>query len=1458
MHMKKRGALLIAALLTTMMWGSIDFDNQDILPDEHQIRQVDLSGPSKISDITEPVTFVGVERGRSMSADTPIGMYTLAGFIPSQTIQSEFTQSRQDLAMLLVDDMTGMWDARMTIEEIPGLEIRTAVPPSGFLVQGDENALEQVALLPLVAASHPVPLSLLIHPSIEPTQDTIEVEVLGWNTLDAGRSDDSMPLGIGNLDTLDGAGFTDSGIVDNGRRWGSVNYESIASIVENPAVAWIAPLPQLVLSNDEVRDHTESEDVETWFSTVLDGSGQRIAVGDSGIDHDHGDFGSRIVSRTSVTPGDSSTADGSGHGTHVACTAVGSGYRSSGQYAGVAPEAEIVFQAMEDDDSGGLYSYGIDTMLSQAYNNGARFHTNSWGSGSGYNTYTTSAEDADDRISTWDQYWTYEGMAVFFSAGNEGSSGISPPATAKNVVTVGAHQNRYGGSPDAMYPYSSEGPTDDGRIKPDVIAPGMYVRSCEAQESGGSNDLGQWYEEFSGTSMATPAAAGASILIREYLMEIAQRPAPQASLIKAMLILGAEDTGAPNIPNNVEGWGRIDLSNSLIPESDVGIFVDDRHRLKSGEIDEYSFEVTRAGEPLKVVLAWSDYPGSTSSSDQLRNDLDLEVISPGGTSTYLGNVFSQGHSVTGGQADSVNNVEAVLVESAGLGVWTVRVSDVYHAGARQYQPYSIALRGVNVNDLTPDPAVDTESFTLSTPIPQVGETVTIGVTIANLGAGSVPSVSISASSPGQPLGVQTISMAPGEAVPLEWQWTPSASGTRQISIEIDPTDQVEESSEQNNLLTIPIEVSEPGIRVETDNPNPVMTVPSGSTTLQIALTNTALFPTNASISASNVVRMSDGAIVPWYSSFSQTEVDLNASEEKQLSFALAHPNPPEPGVYRVIITGIDEVNDVTSELILRLTVSSFPAVELRVPGGTLAVDAFEPSSASLQLTNEGNGPQTYDLALEAPAGWRATLDNLGTFVDSTHGSTGTLTQGSYRSIDITLTPPSVVVTAGTLMSAQLTISARTTTDSWVEDIPLIVAASDKIRLTPDSDGIDEQVRPDARHEVPVQIVNEGNREITLTPQIISLPGGWSSISSTQTITIDKSSTSIWDLALEGNGRAVGGLVKVRFLTQDGDAFLWNRTIDVTSGAQPVVSFSSIVSADGSSSTSPLGLGALPVGTQFDLSWNVANQGLGAWSPVAELTAQEDGWSTPCSPIGTIQPGTSSKVWCSVTIPETQQGGSEAILTLRLEDGGLVAIDTVSLLVKKTSKMEWSFQGNMPIINTGDTTQITLDVENLGNSPINSKIQVDAPSGWSHTIGGDEILSLSPGESRSIQIEVTVGTTRGPVIIDLQGGSTIEGSSYELPLQVRASESGGIPLLTILIGLVVVVAIGVFTTMRLRSTTESESNLFSKDEIEDRTAAISWAKAAIDAGESEESVSMQLQSTGWSASQSKAIIDLSKR
>ena len=79
-----------------------------------------------------------------------------------------------------------------------------------------------------------------------------------------------------------------------------------------------------------------------------------------------------------------------------------------------------------------------------------------------------------------------------------------------------------------------------------------------------------WYLEYSGTSMATPNAAGASVMIRQYLEEIALRQSPQGALVKALLILGAEDIGTPNIPNNDEGWGRINVRNSLAPADGQG------------------------------------------------------------------------------------------------------------------------------------------------------------------------------------------------------------------------------------------------------------------------------------------------------------------------------------------------------------------------------------------------------------------------------------------------------------------------------------------------------------------------------------------------------------------------------------------------------------------------------------------------------------------------------------------------------------------------------------------------------------------------------------------------------------------------------------------------------------------------------------------------------------------------
>ena len=345
----------------------------------------------------------------------------------------------------------------------------------------------------------------------------------------------------------------------------------------------------------------------TYFTTDLDGSGQIVAVADSGLDEDHGDFGTRVVGNNDVI-GDGSTADKhSGHGTHVSCTVLGDG--AQGGYAGVAPEADLFFQAMENDNTGNFQSPSLNYLLNSAYSAGARTHTNSWGSSqaSDQGKYTSSAEDVDDRANYYDRYYNgRDGLTILFAAGNDGpnTGTVGAPATAKNIISVGNHQNRYAGAPDTIMSGSSRGPTDDGRIKPDLIAPGGYVRSCRAQEAtdtGSSTWSSTYYLEYTGTSMATPNAAGAATMIREYLEEIAQRPSPQGALVKALMVLGATDLGSRDIPNDNEGWGKVNLRETLAPTSGQGIWVDDRSVLSgSGNSKSYTFNITQSNGGLKI------------------------------------------------------------------------------------------------------------------------------------------------------------------------------------------------------------------------------------------------------------------------------------------------------------------------------------------------------------------------------------------------------------------------------------------------------------------------------------------------------------------------------------------------------------------------------------------------------------------------------------------------------------------------------------------------------------------------------------------------------------------------------------------------------------------------------------------------------------------------------------------
>ena len=1356
--------------------------------------RIEISPDSNsIQSLGESIVIEGFERNRENIAESSIGLYTENGLIPSVSIPDSLALVRSDLAMVIVGGGVGIWDARIAVEESGNLEIRTTVPPSGFLVQGDEKQLSELADVSVVEAVHSVPAGILVHPVLRVVDEgPIMVEILGWKDDELQRH--SEP-GLDIDDSLSNVAqmwMTDSWSPEEGRVWGEINLRDIGVIAQHPSVAWISPLPVLELLNDNARNWMGIDTVESYFITDLDGDGQTIAVGDSGIDHDHGDFNGRIVGRTSVTPGDSSTADTSdGHGTHVACTVLGSGMRSSGTYAGVAPEASLYFQAMEDDDTGSLYSYGINSMLNSAYNSGARLHTNSWGAGSGSGSYSTQSEDADDRTSTWDQYWSYEGMTVLFAAGNERNDGVSPPGTAKNVITIGGHKNRYSGSPDEMYYWSSRGPTDDGRIKPDVVGPGDGVRSCLSQEaenadSGWSNN---WYIEYSGTSMATPAAAGAATLVRQYLMDVANRPAPQGALVKALLILGAKDMGARNIPNDDEGWGRVSLINSLIPDSDEGIFVDDRNRVKSGQTREYTYDITRANEPLKIVLAWSDYPGSSTSSSQLRNDLNLEVVNPNGN-IYKGNVFNSGRSITGGSWDDTNNVEVVLIDSASVGTWTVKVKDDYHGGSRTWQPYAIAVRGVNVNDLSPDPAFSPDVL-VEPIIPQLGEEVDITVTVNNLGAGSISDLEVMARANGSLISTQVISLSPGESTDISWSWTATQQGEIPLSFHIDPNDLVDEASESNNLLTHMIQVSAPGVRVSSSEALITLgDATDSSTSWNIVLSNTALFETNATIESSPPRRMSDGLEFDWFYSFTSTNFNLAAAESVDIGFTLIHPAPPQPGTYEIIVTGTDVENSVESMLSLYFEVPILAEAEVDIHAEQIHVSPLTKTSAQFHVTNLGNGPQTYDVELVSPSGWHLGLDVLGTFEGSSHGSTGTLAVGEQRAIDLTINPPGAMIPAGSVFDAAINVRSRVSNDVWSIDIPLLVIPIDQLSTTPISDGVEHQISPDATLELKVDFLNTGNRDLELTPHQVAIPGGWNVVGALQSLTAPAGSTTQWTVVLQGNGLAVSGDFKLRFITDDGFSIDWNRTLDVLSAALPTIQFHQIAFADGSSSESPLGLGAHPVGEAFDLAWKVENEGTSTWRPETTIILPSTDWigNCPSSP-SSLSPGSSTIIWCTITIPLSAESGTEPSVTLSMTGEGLTAEHSVSLQVASVQSIVWELQTD-PVAHEGYPILIKVRVENIGNSPINHRLDV-SESSWDITILSEVLIMLQPGESTiiNIQFEPDSGSD-GSIQLSLLNGESISNSVFVIDIDVMPGKGDESALSSSLVLIIFVLVVGI--------------------------------------------------------------------
>lgn len=440
----------------------------------------------------------------------------------------------------------------------------------------------------------------------------------------------------------------------------------------------------------------------------LDGSGVKVGVWDAGsVRNSHQEFNtSRVVLRD---PG----AALHDHATHVAGTIGASGVQSSAK--GMAPAVAIDSYDWNNDvaemaaagatastDTSKIpisnHSYGItynDVALDTAY----------------MGRYTAEAVDNDAASVNMPFY------LIFWSAGNDqarltakgGYQSMTFESLGKNILTVGAVNDAVSGGLRApasgtMSSFSSWGPADDGRIKPDLVANGVGLYSTIS-----TSDTA--YASYSGTSMAAPSAAGSAALLAQLYKREFSGQLMRASLLKGLLIHTADDLGNAG-PDYKFGWGLINvkaaadliLAQKQQPSSPKFF---ENNVTSSVKTRTLTFRWDGAS-PIRATLCWTDPAGvaqaDNSRTPNLRHNLDLRITAPNGTTVYQPYVMpfvgtwtdaSMGSVATTGD-NNVDNVEQVYIATpTQAGVYTVTVTlDGNLVAGQTSQVYSLIVSGI--------------------------------------------------------------------------------------------------------------------------------------------------------------------------------------------------------------------------------------------------------------------------------------------------------------------------------------------------------------------------------------------------------------------------------------------------------------------------------------------------------------------------------------------------------------------------------------------------------------------------------------------------------------------------------------------------------------------------------------------------------------------------------------------
>jgi len=415
----------------------------------------------------------------------------------------------------------------------------------------------------------------------------------------------------------------------------------------------------------------------------VDGEGVTVSVYDDGISIP-GNGGFYVTSTNTVHgPLRGSTAGASGGHGHINASII-SGNTPFGildptghNYGvGVAPRSHIInIPGLKAGYSGVEADVYSDTVITAGPNGVfGSISNNSWGNGTNSNVYDSYTAQFDGFVRDATAGGGIDPIALVYSAGNSGPGALTltRPKAAKNVIAVGNSENvrtelsANANNMDDLTSSSSRGPAADGRVKPDIVAPGTVITGSRAGNCGTvSSCFDANHAWSSGTSHAAPQVAGAAALFTQHWKNANGGMNPSPALIKAAIINTAQEMNGVNTtavsPNGNEGWGRINMKFMLDAATSIRRVNETVPFGAPGASSTMTGTVADASKQIRVALVWTDPPGAANANPALVNNLDLSVTI--GANTYRGNVFSGGVSTTGGAADTLNNVEIVRLPS---------------------------------------------------------------------------------------------------------------------------------------------------------------------------------------------------------------------------------------------------------------------------------------------------------------------------------------------------------------------------------------------------------------------------------------------------------------------------------------------------------------------------------------------------------------------------------------------------------------------------------------------------------------------------------------------------------------------------------------------------------------------------------------------------------------------------